>query len=142
MGHQKLERYNPELPTIHSSSSLRSVNRLLLRIKAACYLDASLLHIGAMDQIVRHSDSDPDSAIAAHVQPGTRQTDPETIFSNIYDYPWDEDSEFQSGLSSILGSKEEPPSGGSTGGPTYHDRDLLLQAQCFYFTRYGASSYR
>ncbi|OQN98308.1 hypothetical protein B0A48_15587 [Cryoendolithus antarcticus] len=49
----------------------------------------------------------------------------ENIFRRISEYPWDADTEFQSGLSSILGSTSDP-------ARTEH---LTARAQCFYFAR-------
>lgn len=51
--------------------------------------------------------------------------------SNVYEqleqYPWSEDIEFQTGLSSILASNQYPE----------QTADLTLRAKCFYFSRYG-----
>lgn len=64
------------------------------------------------------------------------QVDLEAMFSQIYLYPWDQDPEFQSGLSSIFGNAES-----STFGPSSRpDSHLLIQAQCFYYARFGARS--
>nr|OQO18586.1 hypothetical protein B0A51_17007 [Rachicladosporium sp. CCFEE 5018] len=49
----------------------------------------------------------------------------ENMFRQISAYPWDADTEFQSGLSSILGSTSDP-------ARTEH---LTARAQCFYFAR-------
>lgn len=43
-------------------------------------------------------------------------------------YPWHEDAEFQSGLSSILSTSNGSPSDAESG-------DLILRARCFYFSR-------
>lgn len=64
-------------------------------------------------------------------QDSTSRSDAETIFNNIYTYPWSQDGEFQSGLSSILGNLERLVSRDMT----YEEADILLQAKCFYFAR-------
>jgi len=50
--------------------------------------------------------------------------------SNVYEqleqYPWSEDVEFQTGLSSILASSQS----------NEQVADLTLRAKCFYFSRY------
>lgn len=70
-----------------------------------------------------------------HLQSRNPETDLETIFSNVYSYPWAQDSDFQSGLSAIFGNTEQLASEDSI----YHDIGLMLQAQCFYFARYEFS---
>lgn len=64
-------------------------------------------------------------------QLNTTSPNPETTFRSIYDYQWDQDSDFQSGLSSIRGHTDQA----SSEALVDHDFDLLLQAQCFYFAR-------
>jgi hypothetical protein len=64
-------------------------------------------------------------------QPDAVPPDPSTIFNNIYNYPWEQDIEFQSGLSAILKNNGEP----APEGETHQEVDLMLQAQCFYFSR-------
>jgi hypothetical protein len=73
----------------------------------------------------------------AFTQPTTNQQetngsspDPETVFRALSTYPWEQDVEFQDGLSSIAGHADPSTSTGEV------DQDLLLQAQCFYFARY------
>jgi Family of unknown function (DUF5572) len=77
----------------------------------------------------------PQASSSQPAQPDAFRTDLETTFRNIYTYAWDQDSDFQSGLSSIRGHTCQASSDGLIG----HDLDLLLQAQCFYFARYGIS---
>ena len=68
-------------------------------------------------------------------QPSTTPKDRDAIFSEIYHYPWAQDSDFQTGFSSIAGDtgRDTPDS------PVYHEPDLLLQAQCFYYARFEAT---
>ncbi|KAK6435059.1 hypothetical protein LTR95_008757 [Oleoguttula sp. CCFEE 5521] len=59
----------------------------------------------------------------AGVQQG--ESSQEDLFRQISAYPWDADTEFQSGLSSILGSTSDPA----------RNEHLTARAQCFYFAR-------
>ena len=70
-------------------------------------------------------------------QPSPPFIDLETIFRTIHTYPWEQDAEFQSGLSSILQSTTESASDENVHLSTESLRqtDLLLSAQCFYFAR-------
>lgn len=70
---------------------------------------------GRMDQMIQHQPS---------------QT---TLFERLRSYPFSTDSEFANGLSIILGHP------GSPANETEINRedDLVLQAKCFYFSRYG-----
>ena len=54
---------------------------------------------------------------------------PDTLFSSIRSYPFEKDPEFQKGLSLILGHS-------ATDEEVNSDDDLVLQAKCFYFSRY------
>jgi hypothetical protein len=100
-----------------------------------------------MDPLIQPPDSathampPPAPSATAHLPLSTRQSpiDQETIFTNIYNYPWAKDSEFQSGLSSIFRRDDEESSSGATNHDHDNDLDpdLLLQAQCFYFTQYS-----
>ncbi|KAF2755199.1 hypothetical protein EJ05DRAFT_488727 [Pseudovirgaria hyperparasitica] len=47
------------------------------------------------------------------------------MFSRVEQYPWDEDEEFQGGLTAILGSSSSPEQAA----------ELTLRARCFYFSR-------
>ncbi|KAF7512953.1 hypothetical protein GJ744_012056 [Endocarpon pusillum] len=64
-------------------------------------------------------------------QPSSTPKDRDAIFSKIYNYPWTQDSDFQTGFSSIAGDIGR----NASGNPGYHETDLLLQAQCFYYAR-------
>jgi hypothetical protein len=56
----------------------------------------------------------------------------ENLFQHLEAYPWNTDEEFQSGLRSILGST--PPAEAQKGP---QQDELILQAKCFYYSRYG-----
>jgi hypothetical protein len=60
-------------------------------------------------------------------------TDPahEQLFHSLSTYPFHQDPEFQSGLSAILGHPETP----SSPEEVEQNADLVLKAQCFYFSR-------
>ncbi|ERF77068.1 hypothetical protein EPUS_06286 [Endocarpon pusillum Z07020] len=64
-------------------------------------------------------------------QPSSAPKDRDAIFSKIYNYPWAQDSDFQTGFSSIAGDTGR----NASDNPVYHETDLLLQAQCFYYAR-------
>ncbi|KAI9776431.1 MAG: hypothetical protein M1835_005516 [Candelina submexicana] len=49
----------------------------------------------------------------------------ENLYSQVEDYPWDNDIEFQGGLEAILGSTASPEQA----------QELTLRARCFYYTR-------
>ena len=49
-------------------------------------------------------------------------------FQRLDNYPWDSDTEFQSGLHAILGSDPSPEQADY----------LTLRAKCFYYSRYTA----
>jgi hypothetical protein len=55
----------------------------------------------------------------------------EVIFHNLSTYPFEQDAEFQSGLSSILGH----PATRASAEEAEQNADLVLKAQCFYFAR-------
>lgn len=50
---------------------------------------------------------------------------PDDIYEALENYDWDNDVEFQSGLSAILGSNSTPEQAA----------ELTLRARCFYYTR-------
>jgi hypothetical protein len=52
-------------------------------------------------------------------------TDPTTLFRQLDAYSWDEDAEFQGGLSAILGSVQDPD----------QVAHLTLRAKCYYYAR-------
>ena len=54
----------------------------------------------------------------------------EAIFQQLESYPWNSDTEFQSGLQAILGPNPTPE----------HAQQLELRARCFYFSRYATSN--
>lgn len=47
------------------------------------------------------------------------------VFESLEGYNWDDDAEFQSGLSAILGSDSSPEQAS----------ELTLRARCFYYAR-------
>ena len=53
------------------------------------------------------------------------------IFTSLSQYPFDSDAEYLSGLSAIFGHPSTPPSVSEIS----QNADLVLQAECFYFTR-------
>lgn len=56
---------------------------------------------------------------------------PSTIYRSLSTYLFDQDPEYLSGLSAILGHPETPP----TQEELTSNPDLILQARCFYFAR-------
>jgi len=54
------------------------------------------------------------------------------VYEALDSYSWDDDVEFQSGLSAILGSNSTPEQAA----------ELTLRARCFYFARYILYIYR
>lgn len=58
-------------------------------------------------------------------------TSQETIFRSLSTYPFDSDRDYLAGLATILGHPETLP----TQAELNTNHDLVLQAQCFYFTR-------
>lgn len=77
-----------------------------------------------------------------------------TLYNSILQYPWDQDPDFQSGLTAIMNSnnnnKTSPPGDGHDHDTnpktpqtknlnpdidTDRNNDLVIQAQCFYFAR-------
>ena len=58
--------------------------------------------------------------------PSAQQYSHEAIFRQLESYPWDSDTEFQSGLQAILGPNPTPEQA----------QQLELRARCFYFSRY------
>ncbi|KAI9716876.1 MAG: hypothetical protein M1812_005025 [Candelaria pacifica] len=50
---------------------------------------------------------------------------PESLYTQVEDYPWDHDTEFQGGLEAILSSTASPEQA----------QELALRARCFYYTR-------
>ncbi len=69
--------------------------------------------------------------MATQDSPNTRrrQSQENTTFQQLENYPWDTDTEFQSGLHAILGSNPTPDQA----------EHLTLRARSFYFSRYTAS---
>jgi hypothetical protein len=54
------------------------------------------------------------------------------VFHHLSTYPFDQDAEFQSGLSAILGH----PDTRASAEEAQQNADLVLEAQCFFFARY------
>jgi hypothetical protein len=54
------------------------------------------------------------------------------VYDSLEQYSWDDDVEFQSGLSAILGSNASPEQAS----------ELTLRARCFYYARYAAELQR
>lgn len=50
------------------------------------------------------------------------------VYESLEQYNWNDDAEFQSGLSAILGSNSSPEQAS----------ELTLRARCFYYARYVA----
>ncbi len=69
-----------------------------------------------------------DSAAAATPLP---PPSPEFIYAQLAQYPFDADREYQEGLATILGHPDTPV----TPAELADQSRLLLQAQCFYFSR-------
>lgn len=63
-------------------------------------------------------------------QPQPSQT---ALFEKLRSYPFSTDSEFANGLSIILGHPGSP----ANEAEVNREDDLVLQAKCFYFSRYG-----
>lgn len=57
--------------------------------------------------------------------------DPDTIFRRLQSYPFEQDPEFQAGITAIH-KRTAPP---TFNGEADHDAELLLELQCFYFGR-------
>jgi hypothetical protein len=55
------------------------------------------------------------------------------VFERLQAYPFISDTEFANGLSIILGHPETP----ATQAEMNRDDDLVLQAKCFFFSRYA-----
>lgn len=55
-----------------------------------------------------------------------------SIFKRLQSYSFESDPEFANGLSIILGHPETPASEAEIN----RDDDLVLQAKCFFFSRY------
>ncbi len=55
------------------------------------------------------------------------------VFEQLRTYPFTKDREFAAGLAIILGHPETPASEEEIA----RDDDLVLQAKCYYFTRYA-----
>lgn len=53
---------------------------------------------------------------------------PNSVYEALERYHWDDDVEFQAGLSAILGSNSSPEQAA----------ELALRARCFYYARYGS----
>ena len=66
---------------------------------------------------------------ATEVQPQASQA---RLFEKLESYPFNADPEFANGLSIILGHPDVPASETEVN----RDDDLVLQAKCFYFSRY------
>ena len=71
-----------------------------------------------------------DQAHASTMQQPTAGSQ-DALFDSLANYPFDTDSEFFSGLSSILGHPDIPP----TPRELEDHATTVLQAKCFYFTR-------
>lgn len=69
-------------------------------------------------------------AISAADAP-SRLPSPSTTYRGLYTYPFDQDPEYLSGLSAILGHPDTPP----TQEELTSNPELILQARCFYFAR-------
>lgn len=61
-------------------------------------------------------------------------TQPSETFERLRDHPFAADPEFANGLAIILGHPETPASEAEMN----RDDDLVLQAKCFFFSRYLA----
>lgn len=59
---------------------------------------------------------------------------PSEQFERLHAYPFDTDVEFRNGLAIILGHPETPASEAEMN----REDDLVLQAKCFFFSRYSA----
>lgn len=59
------------------------------------------------------------------------------LFERLQSYPFSSDPEFANGLSIILGHPETPASEAEMN----RDDDLVLQAKCFFFSRYAGNVY-
>ncbi|KIW92852.1 uncharacterized protein Z519_06701 [Cladophialophora bantiana CBS 173.52] len=59
------------------------------------------------------------------------QPDLEAIYTHLSRYPFSTDQEYQAGLAAILGHRDTP----ATSEELREKSDLVLQAQCFYFSR-------
>ena len=57
------------------------------------------------------------------------------VFERLQSYPFSSDPEFANGLSIILGHPETP----ATEVEMNRDDDLVLQAKCFFFSRYAGN---
>lgn len=68
-------------------------------------------------------------AVQENTTPSGQQYSDEAIFQQLESYPWDSDTEFQSGLQAILGPNPT----------TEQAQQLELRARCFYFSRYATS---
>ena len=55
----------------------------------------------------------------------TAPDDLNDVYASLENYNWDDDAEFQSGLSAILGSNSSPEQAS----------ELALRARCFYYAR-------
>lgn len=69
-------------------------------------------------------------AAQEYTGPSGQQYSDEAIFQQLESYPWDSDTEFQSGLQAILGPNPSPEQA----------HQLELRARCFYFSRYATSN--
>ena len=58
---------------------------------------------------------------------------PENLLERLRSYPFHTDPEFASGLSTILGHPDTP----ATEDEINREDDLVLQAKCFFFSRYA-----
>lgn len=56
-------------------------------------------------------------------------------FDSLQSYPFHTDQEFANGLAIILGHPDTP----ATEAEMNRDDDLVLQAKCFFFSRYPVS---
>lgn len=66
----------------------------------------------------------------------SRETSSTSIYQQLSQYPFDTDPEYQAGLAAILGHPGTP----ATSEELADKSELVVQAQCFYFSRWGNSS--
>jgi hypothetical protein len=115
----KSQPLSPQAKPLHF---LTTVRRTLLKSMEASSSPSTLNPLAEPFRSARPPTSNPPPA-----------TDPahEQLFHTLSTYPFHQDAEFQSGLSAILGHPETPTSPDEVG----QNADLVLKAQCFYFSR-------
>jgi hypothetical protein len=78
--------------------------------------------------------TDGDGVPITTMDPSDRsQPEISALFEYINSYPFCSDAEFKSGLAVILGHPDTPASDAEVSS----DEDLVLQAKCFYISRFG-----